>query len=143
MIRILYPQLSYKLTGLCFKTHRQLGRFGRENQYADILELLLKEEKIGYKREYQLHNLDLSQIKGNKVDFLIEDKILLDLKAKKFITKEDYNQMQRYLQASNIELGLIVNFRNTYLKPKRILNTKLYSDNSDANSEYSDRFNEI
>ncbi len=38
---------------------------------------------------------------------------------------------------------LIVNFRYTYLKPKRILNIKLYSDNSDANSGYSDRLYEI
>ena len=41
-----------------------------------------------------------------------------------FITKEDYFQTQRYLQAANIKLGLIVNFRSTFLKPKRVINTK-------------------
>ena len=40
---------------------------------------------------------------------------------KNFITKEDYYQMQRYLKAANLKLGLIVNFRTTYLHPKRIL----------------------
>ena len=140
MIQILFPNLSYKLTGLCFKVHNQLGRFAREKQYADLLETLLKENQIPHKREYEITNLTQNIPKGNRVDFLIDNKILLDIKAKKFITKGDYNQMQRYLQASGIELGLIVNFRNTYLKPKRVLNTKIYSDNSDVNSDYSDRF---
>jgi GxxExxY protein len=139
MKKILYPELSSKLTGLCFKIHKELGRFCREKQYSDRLEQLLKESSILYQREYDLGNLDSKNLKGNKVDFLIENKIILEVKVKKFITKEDYNQMQRYLQNSGLELGIIVNFRNTYLKPKRILNTKLHSDNSDVNSDNSDR----
>jgi GxxExxY protein len=140
MKKILYPELSYKLTGLCFKVHKELGRFCREKQYSDRLEQLLKESSILYQREYDLGNLDSKNLKGNKVDFLIENKIILEVKTKKFITKEDYNQMQRYLQSSGLELGIIVNFRNTYLKPKRILNTKLFSDNSNVNSDNSNRF---
>lgn len=132
MKKILFPELSYKITGLCFRVHKEVGRFYRERQYADFLEKLLKEDKVPFKREYEISDLDKESPKGNRVDFFIGDKILFEVKAKKFITKEDYNQMQRYLRASNIELGMIVNFRNTYLKPKRILNTKLYSDNSDV-----------
>ena len=140
MGQILFPKLSYKLTGLCFKIHTKLGRFCREKQYAAALEALLRENQISYQREYDLGNLNPLSLEGNIVDFLIENKILLEIKAKKFITKDDYNQMQRYLQGSNLELGLIFNFRNTSLKPKRVLNTKLYSENSDDNSDYSDRF---
>ena len=55
-------------------------------------------------------------------DFVIEDKIILDLKAKRIVTKEDYYQMKRYLAVSNKKLGLIVNFRQKYISPKRILN---------------------
>ena len=128
MIQILFPKLSYQITGLCFEVHNKLGRFCREKQYADILEDTLKQKQLPYKREVKLAGL----VDGNRADFLIDNKIIVELKAKKFITKEDYNQIQRYLQVNNIELGLIVNFRNVYLKPKRILNTKMYSDNSDA-----------
>ena len=124
MAKILHPKLSYELTGICFKIHRELGRFCREKQYADALELALKQKQIPHRREFELNN---KEIKGNRLDFLIDGKIILDLKAKNFITKDDYNQMQRYLQISNLELGLIVNFRSTYLKPKRILNTKMAS----------------
>ncbi len=143
MKKLLFPELSYKITGLCFKVHKNLGRFCREKQYADVLELLLKESQIPHKREYEIVDLIPESPGGNKVDFLIDDKIIIDLKAKKFITKDDYNQMQRYLQASGLELGLIVNFHSTYLKPKRILNTKAYSEHSDVNSDNSDRSFEI
>lgn len=129
--KILYPKLSYKLTGLFYKAHSKLGRFCREKQYADKIEDLLKENKIPYKRELELKNLTPESIEGNKVDFIIDNQVLVEVKAKKFITKEDYYQMLRYLESANLELGLIVNFRNTYLKPKRVLNAKIY------NSDYS------
>lgn len=120
---IILKDLSYKITGFCFKVHNQLGRFGSERQYADKLEEILKENKINYKRELEISKL-IDSPEGNRPDFIIENKVILDAKAKKFITKEDYFQIMRYLEASNFQLGLIVNFRSTYLKPKRVINNK-------------------
>lgn len=121
-IDIIYKDFSYELTGVLFNVHNELGRFCRERQYGDLLENKLKENKIKYEREKDLPLTSDDKRVSNKVDFCIEDKILLDLKAKKFITKDDYYQMLRYLKASDLKLGLIVNFRNTYLKPKRVIN---------------------
>ena len=136
--KIIEKDLAYKLTGYCFNVQNDLGRFCKEKQYADKLEEEFKNNKVNYKREYKLSQMNQS-IEGNVVDFLIEDKIILDCKAKNFITKQDYFQIQRYLTAANLELGLIVNFRDSHLKPKRVLNSALYSGHSDANSENSDR----
>ena len=122
MARLLFPKLSYQLTGLCFQVHKELGRFCREKQYADRLEALLKDNGLKYVREFSIHKLRENSPLGNTIDFLIEEKIIIDLKAKKYLTKEDYYQMLRYLQSARLELGLIINFRSTYLKPKRILN---------------------
>ncbi len=58
----------------------------------------------------------------NIPDFTIQKTIILDFKAKRIISKDDYYQMRRYLTAFNKELGLIVNFREYYLSPKRVLN---------------------
>ena len=58
----------------------------------------------------------------NIPDFIINDQIIIDIKAKRIITKEDYFQMKRYLVSSGKKLGIIVNFRQTYLNPKRIVN---------------------
>jgi len=138
--KLLYPQLSYKITGLLFKTHKELGRFCREKQYGDLFEKLLNENKLIYEREFIITKRKPESPKGNRIDFLLENVIIIEFKNKNFITKDDYIQMQRYLECSGIELGIIVNFRNIYLKPKRILNYKLFknSDHSDVHSNHSD-----
>lgn len=120
---IILKDLSYKINGICFKVHNELGRFCSERQYSDKLEELLKENKVEFKREFEISKL-VDSPQGNRPDFIVDNRIILDVKAKKFITKEDYYQIMRYLEASNFQLGLIVNFRNTYLKPKRVLNNK-------------------
>jgi len=95
--------------------HNKLGRYAREKQYGDLLEEKLKEIKIPYQREFRVEKT------GNTIDFLIDNKIILELKATHLILKEDYYQTQRYLQASDIKLALLINFRNRYLKPIRII----------------------
>ena len=126
--KIIEAKLSYIITGLCFKVHKELGRFSREKQYSDKFEELLKKSKIKYHRENGIVDRTNSVLSGNIVDFLVENKIVVEIKAKKFLTKDDYYQVQRYLQSSGLELGIIFNFRNTYLNPKRILNHALFKD---------------
>jgi len=121
---IVYRDLSYKLNGICFRVHRELGRFCRERQYADRLEELLQKAGIMYKREFEIKKLSQSSPDGNRVDFLIEQEVILDTKAKPYLLKDDYVQMQRYLQSADLKLGLLVNFRNTHLKPARVLNSR-------------------
>ena len=113
--KIIYPELSYTITGICFNIHNEDGRFLREKQYGDKVEKKLNEVGLVYKRELIIGE------SGNVVDFLIENKIILGIKAKRIIEKEDFYQMQRYLQSTRIKLGLIVNFRNRYLKPVRVI----------------------
>jgi len=113
--KLIFPALSYMLTGICFDVHNALGRFSKEKQYCDILEEKLKNSNIPYERELRVKNT------GNILDFLIDSKIVMEVKAKKILLKEDYYQLQRYLQILNIKLGLLINFRNRYLKPARII----------------------
>lgn len=112
---LIHPELSYTITGICFYAQNQNGRYCREKQYGDVIERKLKELKIPYKRELIIGDT------GNTVDFLIDNKIVLELKAKRIITREDYYQLQRYLQSLNVRLGILVNFRSPYLRPVRVV----------------------
>jgi len=124
--QLIYPELSYQLNGIFFEVQNKLGRYSTEKQYAEAIEELLKERGISYEREKEIIILfGNTEIKGNKVDFAIENKILVDAKAKKYITREDYLQMQRYLKSSNLKLGLIVNFKRKSVIIRRVINSKV------------------
>lgn len=120
-IEVYHPKLSYEIVGILFNVHDKLGRFCREKQYCDEAEAMLKLKQIPYKRE-QFLNEDNNRT--NKVDFLIKDLIILEIKAKTALERTDYAQVKRYLENSNLKLGILVNFHNKYIKPIRILNSK-------------------
>ena len=74
-----------------------------------------------YKREVSIPLAGVENTSTNIADFVISDKIIIDLKAKPFVSKDDYYQMNRYLIASSLNLGMIVNFRNKFLRPIRVI----------------------
>ncbi len=118
--KVVYRELSYKITGFLFQAHKDLGRFRKEKQYGDYIEDLLKANKVDYQREYRI----ITQEKVRDIaDFIIDNKIILELKAKDFIINEDYDQIKRYLITLNLKLGLLVNFRQTRVSVKRVLNS--------------------
>jgi len=122
--KVIYPELSYELNGVFFKVQNELGCFCREVQYCDAIEKILKDKSIEYKREYCIKAVNnLIKDNSNRIDFLIENKIIVEIKAKRVIGREEYNQIQRYLKSANLKLGLVVNFHQKYLIPKRVLNS--------------------
>jgi GxxExxY protein len=132
---LLYPQLSYQINGILFAVRKNIGAFSNEHQYCDAIEAILKDSNIPYQREAFLPASFANEGRRNRVDFIIDNKIVLEVKAKPFITKNDYYQTQRYLEALNKELAILVNMRRYYINPKRILNSKLKgSENSDKSS---------
>ncbi len=122
---IIHPELSYKINGILFDVRKELGRFKSEQQYCDAIEERFKKSEIGYKREEFLPiSFEGEKENRNRADFLINGEIILEVKAKPFITKEDYYQTMRYLQSLDKKLGILVNMRRYYVNPKRILNSK-------------------
>ncbi len=123
--KLLYKDLSYKVNGILFAVHNELGRFKNEKQYSDKIEEYLRKLKIVYEREKILPSSINQEIIGrDRVDFIVDNKIVLEVKAKSFLNKEDYYQVRRYLSIINRKLGILVNFRAKYIVPKRILNSQ-------------------
>ncbi len=119
---LIHRELSYHVNGILFAVHNELGRYRNEKQYGDLIEKYLTEYRIPFVRERFLPVSFRSEMPNrNKVDFLIDDKIILEIKSKRFLEKTDYFQMMRYLEASKKRLGILVNFHQKYLAPKRIL----------------------
>lgn len=116
---IIEKELSYLLVGIFFHVQEELGRYCREIQYYDAIERELKMRHVQYQREY---SVPVAGRLSNRVDFMIDRRVIIDIKAKPFVERRDYDQMRRYLQSLNIKLGMIVNFRNKFLQPKRVLN---------------------
>jgi len=122
--KLIYKELSYKINGLLFNVHNELGKFCNEKQICDRIEFYLKEEHLSYEREKIVPKSFEGELTGrNRVDFVIEEKIILEVKCIRFIGKEEYYQVQRYLHAYNKQLGILVNFRDERIVPRRILNS--------------------
>lgn len=125
-VELLYPDLSYTLVGLCFDVHNEKGGFAKEKQYADSFEEKLKNAGVRFVREFRIGDT------GNTVDFFVESKIILELKAKRFFAPGDFVQTQRYLQATGIKLGILVNFGSKYVQAERVVLVERTTRKSEA-----------
>ena len=122
---LLYEKESKEIMRLAMQLHRELGCGFKEKIYQDAFEVLLKENKIPYEREknikLQYHGVNLEH--EFYYDFLLWDKIGVELKTFSEITGEIESQIINYLHVSNHELGVILNFGTVSLQYKWFPNT--------------------
>lgn len=120
---LVYPELSYKVVGILFKVHSKLGGKYQEKYYQRAVKVALKEAGLSFEKEIAV-DLNFNGVKIGKyfLDFLIESKIVLELKATPRLTREDFRQIAAYLKAKNLKLGILANFRGDKLYYKRVLN---------------------
>lgn len=120
---IAYPELSYKVVGLIFKIHNELGAGLREKSYEDALELAFKNEGLNYKRQIHCPIYFNGEKVGSRfLDFLVDGKIILELKAGDKFSKANLNQINEYLKSNNLKLGILANFGSEQVKFRRIVN---------------------
>ena len=117
---LIYPEESRKLLGLAIQLHTEMGCGFREKVYQDAFEVLLKENNIPYEREKHIdlifHGVKLEH--DFFYDFLIDNKIGVELKAVNEIIGEFEAQIINYLHVSNHKLGLLLNYGTTSLEYK-------------------------
>ena len=127
---LLYPELSNRILGIAMQLHREMGCGFKEKVYQDAFEVLLKENNIEYEKEKHIdlvfHGVKLEH--DFFYDFLIEDKIGVELKAMSEIFGEFEAQIINYLHVSNHKLGLLLNFGTTSLEYRWYPNEWHYRD---------------
>lgn len=121
--KLLYPELSYKIVGLLFEVHSKLGGDFEERYYQRAVEKLLLKNKLHFIKELKVDiTFENDKIGKCFLDFLIDDKVVLELKTVPLLLPIHFRQVRSYLKANNLELGILANFRGTSLVYKRILN---------------------
>ena len=121
--KILYREFSYKLNGILFEAQNSLGTKFQEKHYLKMICGLLDKSHIPYDVEVPLQiEVDGVIVGKFRADLIVDNKILVELKAVDRLSKDHKLQIIRYLQALDLRLGLLVNFRVRPLQIWRVTN---------------------
>lgn len=119
---ILHKDLSYKIVGLAMQIHSELGFGFLEKVYENSMMVLFRRENIMAKQQVPISVSFDGEIVGDYyADIVIEDKIILELKAIEKITDAHKAQALNYLKATGLKLAIIINFGKQRLEYERIV----------------------
>ncbi len=122
-LKLIYPELSYKVVGVLFEAYNTLGSGHKESVYQKALALLFLRHGIRFSEQHQVDLIvNDTIITRGRVDFLIEEKILLELKTGDYFRPINIKQLYTYLKSTNLKLGILSNFTSRGLIFKRIVN---------------------
>ena len=114
-------KLTNKIIGCCIDVHKELGPGFLESIYHKALEIRFAEEEIKFESEKEISVSFHKKFVGlHRLDFLVEKEIVLELKTVKEIHKKYYAQVRSYLKAVNKDIGLLINFSDFKLDPRRV-----------------------
>jgi len=125
-----YSELTSKIIGCAMKVHAALGNGFQEVIYQRALEIEMTDEGIPFSREHEMPIYYKNQQVGTRrVDFLIEGVVAVELKA--IIELQDVHLAQaiNYLEAYDLEIGLLINFGSKSLQVKRVSNKSFKQKN--------------
>jgi GxxExxY protein len=126
---ILYKELSYKVIGVVFDTFKSIGGDYQEKYYQRTIAQLLKERNIPFEKEFPVNVIVNDKIIGKHfLDFLIDEKIILELKRGPYPKYGDIKQLLMYLRSANKQLGILAHFSSNGVKTKRIVNAYYKED---------------
>lgn len=123
-----YSELTSKIIKCAITVHSRLGNGFQEVIYQRALEIEMRLANISFQREYEMPIFYREQQIGTRrVDFLVEDIVSVELKAITKLEDVHFAQAINYLEAYNLEIGLLLNFGETSLNMKRLTNKKYVS----------------
>ena len=141
MAELLYSDITKKIIGASFEVHSFLGNGFQEVIYQRALGWEMREVGLEFQREIeqQIYYKDLQQPIGTRrADFVVEEKVLVELKALSKLEDVHLAQALNYLKAYRLEVGLLINFGSKSLEFKRLILTQTQSVQSQ--NQYNQRF---
>ena len=118
-----YSELTGKIIGAAMRVHSRLGNGFQEVIYQRALAIEMQKQKLSFQQELKISiYYDDQQIGSRRVDFLVDEKVLVELKALVKMESVHMAQAINYLEAFNLEIGLLINFGSKSLDFKRLIN---------------------
>jgi len=118
-----YQEITERIIGCAMRVHSILGNGFQEVIYQRALEIEMNLESLSFEREKEMPVLYKNNIIGTRrVDFFVEGKIMVELKALILLEDVHLAQAKNYLEAYNMEVGLLINFGAKSLEFKRVFN---------------------
>lgn len=125
-----YSELTSKIIGCAMTVHSELGNGFQEVIYQRALEIEFRLQGINFSREHEMPVYYKGyQIGTRRVDFLVEDVVSVELKAVTELLDVHLAQAINYLEAYDLEVGLLINFGAKSLQFKRLSNKKFKQKN--------------
>ncbi|MFH1202544.1 MAG: GxxExxY protein [Candidatus Omnitrophota bacterium] len=120
----IYKDLTYKIIGALFEVHKNLGPVHKENIYHEAVKIEFKLRDLSFVEEKTLEVKYKEQRIGfYRPDFIIDDKVILEIKAVPILAKPMVDQMYYYVRGSKYKLALLANFGTNKLGIKRRIYT--------------------
>lgn len=123
---LLHERLSYEIRGCAMEVRKNYGPGHKEGVYQNAFAEELTYRNIAFRKEesIKIYSPKSGKVMGTyRPDFIIDGKIIVELKALTMIPKKIVNQLYDYLRNSEFELGLLINFGGNKLYIKRIIYT--------------------
>jgi GxxExxY protein len=122
MAEIIYPELSYKIVGILYKVYNELGGGYQERIYQAAVRKEFLEQKLGFMEQVKVDLFyEGSKLHRYYLDFVVENKIVLELKVAPRFTPRDIMQVLGYLKQSGLQLGILATLSRNGVFYKRIL----------------------
>jgi len=122
---MIYEELTHKIIGCAMKVHSILGNGFQEVIYQRAMAIEMRKQGLSFAREMEMNiYYEGEEIGTRRVDFFVEGKIMVELKAIIELNDSNLNQARNYLEAYNLPVGLLINFGSNSLQYKRIYNSK-------------------
>ncbi len=120
---LLYPELSYAIIGCAFDVYNTLGSGYHEKYYQKALMEAFVQKGISFQSEVSFPIRYKEKIIGRKrLDFLVEERIVVELKKGNAFAKSHIDQVLEYLRMKNLKLAILINFGGQGVVFKRIIN---------------------
>ena len=123
-----HSEITSKIIGCAIEVHKYLGNGFQELVYQRSLAIEFGLQSLNFQREFEMPLKYKGEDLGSRrVDFFVEDRVMVEIKA--IIELEDVHLAQaiNYLEAYNLEVGLLINFGSKSLQFKRVMNNKYHS----------------